>query len=156
MIKTRTKKTTSPCALHPLMSASAAEWVRALEAASKALEEFPLVFRPASTRGLVRVTASGLYCRANLVVRYRMAARELAAVVATWTTSRPADVFEAALIEAQGDEAAALASLGLNFHDDRGDGLLHVPAFNSRKYRDAWTLACCRLAIDSRTTGARR
>lgn len=152
----KTTKTTDPRALHPLMSASAAEWIQARDAAGEALARFPLVFRPASTRGLVRVTASGVYCRADLVARYRMAARELAAVVATWSTSRPADVFEAAIIEAQGDEAAALASLGLNYHDDRGDGLLHVPALDARKYRDAWALACSRLGIDSRATGAKR
>lgn len=152
----KTTKTTSPRALHPLMSASAAEWVQARDAAGEALARFPLVFRPASTRGLVRVTMSGLYCRARDLPRLREIERETAITLAGWEVRRPADVFEVAIIEAQGDEALALTSLGFNYHDDRGDGLLHCPTFDVRKYRDAWALACIRLGIDSRATGAKR
>lgn len=59
----------------------------------------------------------------------------------------PAAVFAAVLEDNFKDEACALVDLNLNYHDDRGDGLLHVPAMKASRYLRAWQDACRAVGI---------
>lgn len=59
----------------------------------------------------------------------------------------PAAVFAAVLEDNFKDEACALVDLNLNYHDDRGDGLLHVPAMMASSYLRAWQDACRAVGI---------
>ena len=105
-------------------------------------ESLDIKYRPASSDGLVRIHATGVYVPARDIARYERTRRYCAMLHTDHITAHPVEVYAYYIRKADGDEAAALTMLGLNYHDDRGDGLLYVPAFRSVKYRTAWTLAC--------------
>lgn len=136
-------------------SAGALEWMRARSRAEDPFAAFRFHREPAP--GLVRVSAFGAWIDAADLAAFRKSQRDAALVRCDWAKRDPAAVFEVALAENIDDEELALVSMGLNYHDDRGDCLLHVPAFNDAKFLDAWVVACSRRGIErSRVRDARR
>lgn len=109
--------------------------------------DLPFYVRPKSTEGLTQIGALGLYCKTSDIVEYR--ARMRCVINARWAfkKSRLGGMFAVALIDNALDEAAALESCALNFHDDRGDGLLYVPALKAKATREAWERAAAALGI---------
>lgn len=83
-------------------------------------------------------TPSGWIPRAKLAALVALKARQAkehhAAIM-----GRPAEVFAEVLDMFKGDPRAALFAVGITFHDDRGDGRLHVPLFGCRRpVLEAW------------------
>lgn len=111
------------------------------------LANFPLFLRPKSTAGLTQIGACGLYCRTSQVCEYRAKMREIVNIRWEYKRTRLVGMFAVALIDNALDEAAALEACALNFHDDRGDGLLYVPALKSKSTREAWERAAAALGI---------
>lgn len=111
------------------------------------LADFPLFLRPKSTAGLTQIGACGLYCRTSQVREYRAKMREIVNLRWAFRRTRLGGMFAVALIYNALDESAALEACALNFHDDRGDGLLYVPAFKAKATREAWERAAAALGI---------
>lgn len=83
-------------------------------------------------------TPSGWIPRAKLAALVALKARQAkehhAAII-----GRPAETFAEVLDLFKGDPRAALFAAGVTFHDDRGDGRLHVPLFGRhRPVFEAW------------------
>ena len=96
----------------------------------------PLWIKP-RTRDVIP-TPSGWIPRAKLAALVALKARQAkehhAAIM-----GRPAEVFAEVLDMYKGDPRAALFAAGITFHDDRGDGRLHVPLFGRRRpVLEAW------------------
>lgn len=121
---------------------------RAFKAA--AAQELSALTCSQSARGAVRVPGSPLYVLRDDFLAFRALQRKIALDRSEIIRD---DFDQVARVELE-DAAAvvgghsglvvefcALVALGLNFHDDRGDGLLYVPAFHSKKFLSAWNLA---------------
>lgn len=113
-------------------------------------DDLKFYLRPKSIEGLTQIGALGLYCRTADIVEYRARMRRVVNSRWAFKKSRLGGMFAVALIDNDLNEAAALESCALNFHDDRGDGLLYVPALKAKATREAWNAAAAALGIDTK------
>ena len=103
-------------------------------------------------RRLISVSGHGVYVPAENLKRYRDLCDELSAREEAFRRENLRGVIYAHVSDvlsvwtpAEFVERAAIMSLGMDFHDDRGDGLLYVPALHRREamaaYREAFEFA---------------
>jgi len=102
---------------------------------------------PKSTRGLIQINHLNQWIDRRRLPAYAKALRRVCEVRWDYLGRYPTQVFEAELRAVGGDEAIALAMLGVMYHDDRGDGLLYVPAFRSRGRLAAWQAAAAAAGV---------
>lgn len=104
---------------------------------------------PSATR--VYVSPYGEYVNRCDIVRFRAIVRDIGYYLGCYRREHYAACFAAMLIDNNLDEASALVASCLDYHDDRGDGLLWVPAFRNKAVREAWKRATSALGIETKT-----
>lgn len=104
--------------------------------------------RPAP--GLVRVYMSDHYVARVDYRRYLAVNREISIEYDNYLAKHLADAARWAIKSAGGDEEEALLMLDISYHNDRGDGLLYVPAFRRRKWLSDWISGASAAGVNTR------
>lgn len=82
-------------------------------------------------------TPSGFVPRSKIAAVVALKARQ-AREHHDFVMRRASEAFAFALEVFEGDPRAALFYLGITYHDDRGDGFIHVPLFRRRQMLELW------------------
>lgn len=151
-IKSRIKAD-ADAARNDAIKAEAVALHHAVEAIRERFSAVEMHWRPSAadivTLDLVPVDAFGAFVRRSDVGRLRAIERVAANDIHRERVEHLAAFVFASLVNSGGNEAAALVELNLNYHDDRGDGLLWVPAFRDAARAEEWRAGCRAYGIES-------